>query len=81
MKSLPNRVFDSILDENDKISNEQLIQSIKEYKTYKNDLLEIEYVTIFEYLDQLELISKCIKESEIPSVTYLAAAVSDFYLP
>ena len=42
-------------------------------------LLMVEFTTLTEYLRDLETISKAV--SQVKTVTYLAAAVSDFYIP
>ena len=44
-------------------------------------LLKIEFTTVTEYLRDLEVISGCLKDLNQKSITYLAAAVSDFFLP
>ena len=44
-------------------------------------LIKIPYVTIHEYLDGIESISRAIHENNLASVSYMAAAVSDFYIP
>jgi hypothetical protein len=44
-------------------------------------LLKIEFTTVHEYLRDLEIISRIIFKHNLKSITYLAAAVSDFYIP
>jgi phosphopantothenate-cysteine ligase len=44
-------------------------------------LLKIEYGTVQEYLRDLELISRELHNQKVKSISYLAAAVSDFYIP
>ena len=44
-------------------------------------LLTIEYTTVFEYLKYLHTISKGLGPWGASAMLYLAAAVSDFYLP
>ena len=41
----------------------------------------IEFETIHDYLAGLELISRQLSAQNMKSITYLAAAVSDFYIP
>lgn len=48
---------------------------------YSGLLLKIEFETVHEYLRDLEAISKEIAAAKVKSISYLAAAVSDFYLP
>ena len=44
-------------------------------------LLKVEFTTVNEYLRDLEIISRVISKHNLLSITYLAAAVSDFYIP
>ena len=44
-------------------------------------LLKIEFTTVHDYLRDLEMISRIIYKHNLKSITYLAAAVSDFYIP
>lgn len=44
-------------------------------------MLKIEYGTVQEYLRDLELISRELHNQKVKSISYLAAAVSDFYIP
>lgn len=44
-------------------------------------MLKVEFETVQDYLRDLELISRTIGSNGYPSITYLAAAVSDFYIP
>ena len=48
---------------------------------YSGLLLKIEFETVHDYLKDLEAISKEIAAAKVKSISYLAAAVSDFYLP
>lgn len=48
---------------------------------YSGLLLKVEFETVHEYLRDLELISKEIASSKVKSISYLAAAVSDFHIP
>lgn len=48
---------------------------------YSGLILKVEFETVHEYLRDLEIISKEIAASKLKSISYLAAAVSDFYLP
>jgi phosphopantothenate---cysteine ligase (ATP) len=56
---------------------------VSEYQLYKAKLLTVEYVTLTQYFDKLESISRALndKKDDIKSLTYLSAAVSDYYLP
>ena len=59
-----------------------MIKAIQEYNFYKNQILMVPFVTMTDYLRELEDISKLMSSySSIPKLTYLAAAVSDFYIP
>jgi len=44
-------------------------------------LIKIPFVTIHEYLDGIEKISRALHDNNLPSISYMAAAVSDFYIP
>jgi len=44
-------------------------------------LLKIEFETVHEYLRDLEVICKCLSAEGVKSISYLAAAVSDFCVP
>ncbi|KAL5709208.1 phosphopantothenate--cysteine ligase (ATP) [Ranunculus cassubicifolius] len=44
-------------------------------------LLKLPFTTIFEYLQILQLVSKSVKDLGSNGMFYLAAAVSDFYVP
>lgn len=43
--------------------------------------MKIPFVTIHEYLDGIEKISRALHEANLPSISYMAAAVSDFWIP
>jgi phosphopantothenate-cysteine ligase len=44
-------------------------------------LIKIPFVTIHEYLEGIEKISKALHENNLASISYMAAAVSDFWIP
>ena len=44
-------------------------------------LLKVEFETVHDYLRDLEVISKALAAAKVKSISYLAAAVSDFYIP
>lgn len=44
-------------------------------------LLKVEFETVHQYLSELENISKELAAAKVKSITYLAAAVSDFHIP
>ena len=48
---------------------------------YSGLLLKIEFVTVDDYLRDLEVISRAIASKGVKSISYLAAAVSDFKVP
>ena len=58
-----------------------MAKAYKEYTCYKDSLYVVEYVSVTEYLEKLEHIMKLIEKVSKASLTYLAAAVSDFYIP
>lgn len=53
----------------------------KEYQESKERLLLVEYFSLIEYLNLLFYISKLLKPFGRQAILFLAAAVSDFYLP
>ncbi len=63
--------------------SENMINTLAKYKSIKqkNLLLKIEFTSLFEYLAFLEFICKAISPLGKNALAYLAAAVSDFYLP
>ncbi|CDW74331.1 UNKNOWN [Stylonychia lemnae] len=85
MQPFKSRVsLDSVFDQGlefGQIENQSFKKAIREYSQYKSKLLSIPYVSLTQYLDKLEMISTMISNEAVPSITYLAAAVSDFYLP
>lgn len=44
-------------------------------------LLKVEFTSVTQYLDLLETISRTLYAIKVPTIMFLAAAVSDFYLP
>eukprot|EP00834_Sanchytrium_tribonematis_P006460 NODE_477_length_6979_cov_0.820058.p3 type:complete len:270 gc:universal NODE_477_length_6979_cov_0.820058:6126-6935(+) len=58
--------------------NKVLTTAIAESRTYKSDLLEISFSSVFEYLHLLKMICNSMGNDEY--ILYLAAAVSDFYV-
>lgn len=62
-------------------ATEYFVQCIAEKAMYQDRFLLIDFVTVQDYLQGLEQLSKISAESDIKTVFYLAAAVSDFYIP
>ena len=56
-----------------------MASAMAEYLKYKDQLYVVEFVSVTEYLEKLEWVLKEVRG--LKSVTYLAAAVSDFYIP
>ena len=48
---------------------------------YSGLLLKVEFETVHEYLRDLEVISRGLASAKVKSISYLAAAVSDFLIP
>ena len=67
----------------DESVRENMSNTLMKYKSIKqkNLLLKIEFTSLFEYLALLELICNAINPLDKNALIYLAAAVSDFYLP
>lgn len=68
--------------------NTQFNKWIKEYQKYHSPtspsskmLIKIPFVTIHEYLDGIEKISRALHEYNLSSISYMASAVSDFWIP
>lgn len=75
-------------DDDDKLALEPLHNLLddmkdvlKNYKDTKDRLLSIKYVELAEYMHYLHEISLVINQLAPKSILYLAAAVSDFYIP
>lgn len=51
------------------------------YQKTKEMILFLEYVTVTEYLDLLQRVALALKDCKKSALMYLAAAVSDFYIP
>lgn len=62
---------------------DDLIKTLSKYKSIKeqNMLCEIEFQTLNEYLQLLHICSLALEEVGNKGLMYLAAAVSDFYVP
>lgn len=61
----------------------QLIPLIDEYKMIKerNMMLKIEFTTLSTYLHMLYIAAQALRSMGKDAILYLAAAVSDFYIP
>ena len=53
----------------------------EEYQTYSNDLLKITFTTLADYFYYLKTITFALNPLKKKAMLYLAAAVSDFYVP
>ena len=78
------------LDKSDKKSGNKadFFKKVDAFNKYNNDkspysgiLLKIPFTTVSEYLRDLEIISKSVASQDVKSISYLAAAVSDFHVP
>ena len=58
--------------------NPLLTEAMTDYQKYKNDLLKIDFTSVYDYLHLLKLI--CCTLGNKKYLLYLAAAVSDFYV-
>ena len=74
-------ISDSGLLEVNSPLGEKLSQIAKDYKQQKENLLLITFTTLAEYLYYLREISFAVKPLGSRVALYLAAAVSDFYIP
>lgn len=71
----------SALGPDNTLTEATIIKRINDYRKYKSSFLEVPFTSVQDYLAGLEMISKKLNEHSCKSLTYLAAAVSDFYLP
>ena len=78
------------LDKSDKKSNNKadFFKKVDAFNKYNNEkspfsglLLKIPFTTVTEYLKGLEEVSKSVASQKVKSISYLAAAVSDFHVP
>uniref|UniRef100_A0A915IW65 Uncharacterized protein n=1 Tax=Romanomermis culicivorax TaxID=13658 RepID=A0A915IW65_ROMCU len=74
------------LDNFSAVDQSKIPKAIDYYREYQevvaqNRLLSIEFVTLNDYLALLLLVSKHLERCGSYSMLYLAAAVSDFYIP
>lgn len=60
---------------------EDIMLVIHEHKQYKTHLLELPFTTLFEYLGLLKFCAEQLSGLKKRLCVYLAAAVSDFYVP
>lgn len=60
---------------------EKLLPILKRQQKTKNDLLKITFTTLSEYLHVLREIASILQKLGSNAMFYLAAAVSDFYIP
>eukprot|EP00252_Welwitschia_mirabilis_P000374 TRINITY_DN10399_c0_g1_i1.p1 TRINITY_DN10399_c0_g1~~TRINITY_DN10399_c0_g1_i1.p1 ORF type:complete len:321 (+),score=58.36 TRINITY_DN10399_c0_g1_i1:210-1172(+) len=63
--------------------SETLKNLIEEYNSVISNekLLELQFTTLFEYLQILQIVALTMKQLGVYGMYYLAAAVSDFYVP
>jgi phosphopantothenate---cysteine ligase (ATP) len=61
--------------------NDQLQRAWRQWRTYKSNILTLPFRTVEEYLIQFKECAIAMNESNALAMFYLAAAVSDYYLP
>ena len=64
-----------------KLQSSQLQNVLTDFNKYKSDLLSISFTTLDDYMHLLKSISCMLKPFAQRAAVYLAAAVSDFYIP
>ena len=78
------------LDKSDKKSGNkaEFFKKVDAFNKYNNEkspfsglLLKISFTTVTQYLKGLEEVSKSVASQKVKSISYLAAAVSDFHIP
>jgi phosphopantothenate---cysteine ligase (ATP) len=62
-------------------NNEQVQRAWRQWRSHKSHILTIPFRTVEEYLIRLKECAIAMKESNALAMFYLAAAVSDYYLP
>lgn len=58
--------------------SEEVKKAIKDYQHYKDHILFITFLSVDQYLKEIECICKHVNELGSQAIIYLAAAVSDF---
>lgn len=58
-----------------------MLQEFEYFTQYRNDILCIPFTSVTDYIDKLQNISIALGKLGNQSLFYLAAAVSDFYIP
>lgn len=76
-------VFEKFDVNSSSIKVETFVEDFNDYSKYKGKLLAFEYCTLMEYLSMTFMIAELFRDFCIKGNTifYLAAAVSDFYIP
>jgi phosphopantothenate-cysteine ligase len=81
LSSLQICIEEGLLQVKDPKLEGSFVEMLSERSKYKDRLLAIEFVTVQEYLKGLEYLAKATSKFKIGTTFYLAAAVSDFYVP
>lgn len=65
------------------IDSSTIFNDIQDYKLYKDKILHMEFCTVMEYLEICFMIAELFQNYKYPlnTIFYLAAAVSDFFIP
>nr|XP_002123168.1 phosphopantothenate--cysteine ligase-like [Ciona intestinalis]XP_009862015.1 phosphopantothenate--cysteine ligase-like [Ciona intestinalis] len=63
------------------IDDHNFTKLIEEYKKHESSLLALKFMTLQEYLRKLRLVCLALQPLHKRAAVYLAAAVSDFYVP
>ncbi|EJK63627.1 hypothetical protein THAOC_15704 [Thalassiosira oceanica] len=82
--SRPSRRRGGLVSLNERVADSPLVQStLRMYREIKMNgtLLTVEFLYVDEYLDKLKMCCEAINTSGSLALVYLAAAVSDFYIP
>lgn len=78
------KIFDSLSIDNDNVVIEQvsaLKEAVKNYINTSSNLLKVDFTTLTDYLFLLKLITQLMSVIGSNGMYYLAAAVSDFFIP
>jgi len=78
----PSKKTDGFLELNRRLRHDEHLQRAwREYQSNRQRLFVVEYLTVEEYLDRLQICAKMLQTTAgALGLIYLAAAVSDFYL-
>jgi phosphopantothenate-cysteine ligase len=78
------KIFDSLALDADRLvidQDQMLKEAVKNHKNYASRLLKVDFTTVTDYLFLLKMITQLMSVLGSSGMYYLAAAVSDFFIP